>query len=160
MKHRTQLVPTANRHAAPNAFLRVSACLLAIFTSACTESVTDPSRLFAGTWRGSVTDTIAGTGSLELTIQPGQYPADLSGIWTATYGNAADSDGGTLSGKTSGNSASVFMVSSHPCPAGSPTTAARVYVGGLTSAGSHITGHYATFTCGMAAQEGTFDLTQ
>ena len=106
-----------------------------------------------GTWIGTETDTIAGTGNLQSTIS--QSGSTLSGTYSLSFPNPMFSNGGTVSGTVNGSTVSITATPSNPaiCPALDTAT--------LNAAANQITGTYAAVSgCNLTHQTGTFIATK
>jgi len=113
------------------------------------SSPTAPSTLsVAGTWNGSISDAIEGTGSAQLTIA--QTGTSLSGTYGVNYPNIGNTSG-TFTGSISGASMSATLTPSIPTVCTSAVTA--------TVNGNQITGTYAATNC-SASDSGSINLTK
>jgi hypothetical protein len=104
----------------------------------------------AGTWTGTIQDSLAGTGALLLTI--GQRDTQLSGSWQSTFPDPANNNGGNLSGTVGDASIALVLSASRPGACSFTVAANR-------DDDRHFTGTYASFNCGRA-QGGTLDVTR
>jgi hypothetical protein len=107
----------------------------------------------AGTWVGTETDAVAGTGSLQSTIS--QSGSTLSGTYALSFSNPIFSNGGTLTGTVNGSSVSMTATPSNPaiCPALDAAT--------VNATATQITGTYAAVSgCIFTHQTGTFIVTK
>lgn len=105
-----------------------------LFVSACGGGPSGPSTTsVAGTWTGTVNDSLAGVVSASMTLA--QSGATVSGTW-AVSGNS-----GSLAGSMSGSSLSAVLSPSNPltCP----------YSLTATNSGSRLIGTYAAFNCSI-----------
>jgi hypothetical protein len=76
-----------------------------------------------GSWVGTLTDRLHGTGSVRLLLEdrpfgPGQ--SFLTGAWSASFPQVDRSHGGRFAGTTAGSDVSLHLVSTSrlPCPPG------------------------------------------
>lgn len=111
--------------------------VVALLAGGC-SSPTGPSPLqIAGTWQGTVFDTLSGQGAVQVTFN--QSGADLTGTWATIY--PSGNNGGTLSGRLNGSALTATLMPSVPQCALSVTA---------TVSGNTITGTYAAINCGAA----------
>ena len=104
----------------------------------------------AGTWTGTIQDSVAGFGTLLLTIS--QTDTQLTGTWQSTFPNPTNNNGGTLSG-TVGDPAIALVLATSRSQACSLTVAATLD----EDNDNHFTGTYASFNCALA-QSGSLDV--
>ena len=132
------------------AVLAVGLILGLAMVAACdVDSPTSPSGSLAGTWTGTVIDSLVGTGTIRITIS--QSGSTISGTWASTFPDPADNNGGTASGTLSGSSLSATLTPSNPSSCPFNVTA--------TVSGNRMTGTYAVFTCTIAVT-GSLELTR
>src|SRR5947209_8350287 len=62
-----------------------------------------------GTWTGTITDNLAGVGSVLFTMT--QTGGQLTGTWQSTFADPTNNNGGTLSGTISGNAIALTLTS-------------------------------------------------
>ncbi|HUK34516.1 MAG TPA: hypothetical protein VLV86_11425 [Vicinamibacterales bacterium] len=62
---------------------------------------------FSGTWTGPVSVTFTSAATLQLVLT--QSGSQVTGTWTLTFANAAQNDGGTVSGTINGSSLSANL---------------------------------------------------
>jgi hypothetical protein len=91
----------------------------------------------AGTWKGTVSDSQLGTGTVTATIN--QSNAVVTGTWAATYTNAANNNNGSLSGTVDGSNVSILLKPSAVNSCGIQLSA--------TSDGKTMSGNYSTVQC-------------
>ena len=103
----------------------------------------------AGTYRGTVQDSVAGTGTIVTTIA--QNDESLTGTFQTTFSNPANNNSGSVSGRINGSSVSLVVTPSNPTSCPFNVTA---NVNGAT-----IQGTYAAFNCSRAVS-GTLSLTR
>jgi hypothetical protein len=106
-----------------------------------------------GTWVGTETDTVAGTGVLQSTVS--QSGSTLSGTYSLTFPNPIFSNSGTLTGTVNGSNVSMTATpgSAAICPALDTAT--------VNGAGTQITGTYVgVSTCNLTHQTGSFTVTK
>src|SRR5262249_56472808 len=90
--------------------------VLALALLRCTGGEAD----LTGTWTGTLIDSIAGTGTLRLTIT--QNTSQLTGTWQSTFADATNNGGGSLAGGVSEASTPLGLSAAQP-QAGSLTGA-------------------------------------
>lgn len=124
---------------------------LVLLSSACGGNDTSPtsSNSYTGTWVGTVSSPIAGTGTIRATMA--ESGPNLSGTWSATYPDISNNNSGTLTGSVTGVSISLVLRSS--VPASCPYTLTGV------RSGNTITGTFATFNC-TGSSSGPFSVTK
>lgn len=103
-----------------------------------------------GTWTGTIQNSVAGTGTLLLSIS--QSNIQLSGTWQTTYPDPNNNNGGTLSG-TVDEPAIALVLTTTKSRACSFTVAANL------EDDHHFTGTYASFNC-ATTEAGTLDVTR
>jgi hypothetical protein len=111
---------------------------VALHAMACGSSPSSPSSSsIAGTWTGSITDSLLGPGSVRITFNQSGGP--LTGTWSATFVNGAVTNGGSFSGSINGSNISAILTPNDPleCP----------YNLSATRNGNTITGTYAALNC-------------
>ncbi len=110
---------------------------------ACDQPVA-PSRVLAGDWTGTITDSAAGNGALSLTIT--QTGPGISGAWASTFGDTSFNRSGSLSGTITGSPIVLFLTPTIPiaCPTGSLTGTLSL---STTVQGNRLTGTYTVLTC-------------
>ena len=107
-------------------------------------------RDLTGTWAGTIQDSVAGFGTLLLTIS--QTDTQLTGTWQSTFPNPTNNNGGTLSG-TVGDPAIALVLATSRSQACSLTVAATRD----EDNDNHFTGTYASFNCALA-ESGSLDV--
>src|SRR5260370_37074163 len=85
--------------------------LLTLVVPGCGTSVNSTASV-AGTWVGTMTDSVLGTGKIYATIS--QSDSVLSGEWYSYYPNPINNFQGTLSGSVSGSSVAAMLTSNFP----------------------------------------------
>jgi hypothetical protein len=102
-----------------------------------------------GTYTGTVQDSRAGTGTIQITLA--QSDSSVTGTVQTTFANSQFNNSGTFTGTVSGSSVTITFSPSNPtsCP----------YNATLTVNGNQLTGTYATFNCTVAAS-GSITLTR
>jgi hypothetical protein len=117
-------------------FVAMSLCL-----SACDDQPAGPTGPdITGTWTGTLNDSLAGVGTVRLTII--QSGSRLSGTWASTFQDPTFSNSGTLTGTYSGTSATITLT-----PGGQGACPFRVTA---TPTATAITGTYAAVNCQIA----------
>jgi hypothetical protein len=139
---------------------RCAAWLLAALLPviACTRSSTPtgPSRTGprTGTWSGSITDSLNGTGTIRVVLE--DHSVDnvrslLTGTWTTSFTDAAKNAAGSLSGTAAGSSGTLSLVPTRPpeCsrPIAFPGAVGSYIVPALTVSANQMTGAYVLATC-------------
>jgi len=116
------------------------------------SSATAPMNL-AGSWVGSTSSNVAGTGTVDATIT--QSGPALSGVWSVRYTNPIYNNNGTLSGSLLNNTVSLTLSSSiaTPCPYSMTGTL------GTAAGRPTITGTFTTVNCAVP-QSGAFTLSR
>ena len=97
----------------------------------------------AGTWTGTMTDSVAGIGTLNLTIT--QTAAQLSGTWQSTFADPTNNSGGNLSGTVADSSTALVLAAAQ-----SQACSFTVAVKRDNADESHFTGTYVAFGCTRA----------
>ena len=134
--------------------------LVLLLNAACgSGTVTNPSSAtapmnLAGSWVGSTSSSVAGTGSIDATIA--QSGPALSGVWSVRYANPFYNNNGSVSGSLLNNTVSLSLSSNitTPCPYSMSGTLGTGMSGTLT-----ITGTFTTVNC-TPAQSGAFTLSR
>jgi hypothetical protein len=137
--------------------VRLSFCRSRWFVTACLLVVTAchkpspaapemPATLpLTGSWTGTIVDSVAGSGTVRLTIA--QSTLGVTGDWMTTFQDAGHNKVGELSG-TPINASIIFFLKPTP-PAslcGNATYDGTMNVTG-TFTSTHLTGHYVILTC-------------
>ena len=122
--------------------------VLALALLSCTGGESD----LTGTWTGTITDSVAGIGTLSLTIT--QTDSQLTGTWQSTFADSTDNNGGNLSGSVA--AASIALVLSAAQPQACSLTVA---VTRDNEAPDHFTGTYVAFNCARA-ESGSLEVTR
>jgi hypothetical protein len=110
--------------------------ILVVLLGGCVSGGSVPTPFnYGGTWSGSIQDSMAGAGTVALTMS--QSGGNLFGTWQATFSNGGN--GGTLAGVVNGNEVLVELYPSNPnfCP----------YAVVATRSGSGMNGTYAAYNC-------------
>jgi len=102
-----------------------------------------------GNYTGTLTDSIAGKGTLSFTLT--QNVVYLSGSWSDTFGNPAYNNAGTVYGVVTGASSLEF----YAVPS---NLAACPFIAIGTLSGGTISGSYAAINC-LSSDTGTFSVT-
>lgn len=128
--------------------------LAVLFLAGCSASggVSPDGFTYSGSWRGTIHDSLAGSGSLSASMS--QTGRDIVGTWSATFPDGTGgqfTNGGSLAGKIEGTSTLLQMYPSNPttCP----------FNAVVTRNGARISGDYAAFNC-IEAVTGTVSLTK
>ncbi len=124
--------------------LSIALCLVAagLAASSCGSTATSPSSTtanLAGTWTGTLTDGISGTGNLKMVMT--QSGISLTGTWEALYSVAAKNQTGSLTGTVSGSSVSLMLK-----PSSASTCQGKIIA---TASGSSFSGMYSAVNCSV-----------
>ena len=103
-----------------------------------------------GTWTGTIQDSVAGLGTLLLTIS--QTDTQLTGTWQSTFTAPTNNNGGTLSGTVGDPAIALVLATSRPQACSLTVAATRD-----EDNDNHFTGTYASFNCALA-QSGSLDV--
>jgi hypothetical protein len=110
-------------------------------SAACGSNPSSPSSTsIAGTWTGSINDSLVGAGSVRITFN--QSGSGLSGTWSTSFANGVLNNGGSLTGSMNGSNIAATLAPSNPLECPYNVTATRN--------GNTITGTYAAFNCTVA----------
>jgi hypothetical protein len=135
---------------------------------ACTRPSTptgpSPTGPRTGTWSGSITDSLNGTGTIRVVLQDlsvDNVRSLLTGTWTTTFADAAKNASGSLSGTATGSSGTLSLVPTRPpeCsrPIAFPGAVGSYIVPALNVSANQMTGAYVLATCDGSVA-GTLDL--
>lgn len=124
--------------------------LLALVLLGCSDD-TEPDPL-TGTWTGTLQDSLAGRGTLVLTIS--QTNRQLTGTWQRTFPDAQHNTGGTLSGTGPAQDLLITMVWSTTQPGACSFTVTAMLD---NNDEDHFTGTYTPFNCAQPAS-GSLDV--
>jgi len=129
--------------------------VVALAVLASCRSRTGPTDELAGPWTGSITDSVAGAGVMDVTIKR-TGPA-LSGSWSATFTVSGERRTGTFSGTLVGATVATVFGYEPPmvCVGGETLPSTMAFTGTLSANG--LSGPYVTLTC-SSARTGTIDL--
>ena len=107
----------------------------------------------AGTFRGTIQDSIAGTGTITVTLA--QDDSDLIGTYQTTFADPRNNSAGSVEGEVHGNAATLTAT-----PSVTPfvPTACPFNVTAIVN-GAQINGTYAAFNCTVAVS-GSLTLTR
>ena len=132
------------------------ACGVAVvaIVSGC-RSRTAPTDEIAGAWAGTIADSVAGAGVMDVTVKR-TGPA-LSGTWSATFSVSRERRSGTFSGTLLGSTVSMIFGYEPPmlCAGGEKLDSTMAFTGTLGADGW--SGPYVTLTCSIA-RTGTIEL--
>lgn len=120
--------------------------VLAVAVALCGCSGDEPT--LTGTWTGTITDNLAGVGSLLLTIA--QTGNQLTGTWHSTFADSTQNNGGALAGTVNGDTIALTLTAAQP-PACSFTVAAT------RNDDDHFSGTYAAANCARV-ENGSLDV--
>jgi len=111
-------------------------------TSSSPSAPTDP---LAGTWVGTLTDGVAGTGTMRMTLNS-PISGGVSGTWESTFSNAAANNGGQVSGGTASSATTLFFTprTAWSCPDGRSDSS---FAATLTLSGNRLTGSWTALIC-------------
>ena len=109
------------------------------------SSPSTPTDPLAGTWVGTFTDAVAGSGTLRMVLTS-PVSGGVSGTWESTFSNAAANNGGQVSGGTTSNGTALFFTPRAPwaCPDGRSDTSFAVT---LTLNANRLTGNWTALNC-------------
>jgi len=98
-----------------------------------------------GTWIGTFTDGVVGTGTLRMTLNS-PIPGGVSGTWESTFSNAAANNGGQVSGGTTPGGTALFFNprTAWGCPDGRSDTS---FAATLTLNANRLSGNWTALTC-------------
>jgi hypothetical protein len=99
----------------------------------------------AGDWAGTITDSVAGAGTIRLTI--GQRGPGLSGTWASTFADEAFNRSGSFSGTMVGSPFVLFLRPSLPIVCSPDVTLTGTLAMTTRVDGDRITGTYTIFNC-------------
>lgn len=127
--------------------LALFALLAATVLTACGTSGGSVSYNYGGSWAGTIQDSVAGTGSVTMSMT--QSGTDLAGTWQAVF--AAGTNGGTAVGVVNGSQVVLELYPSDvsACP----------YNVVATRNGDTLSGNYSAFNC-TATVTGTLSVTK
>jgi len=120
--------------------------VLALALLRCTGGEAD----LTGIWTGTLIDSIAGTGTLRLTIT--QNTSQLTGTWQSTFADPTNNGGGSLAGSVSEASTALVLSAAQP-----QACSLTVAVTRDSTDDGHFTGTYVTFNCARTGN-GTLDV--
>ena len=107
----------------------------------------------AGTFRGTIQDSIAGTGTIIVTLA--QDGSDLRGTYQTTFADPRNNGAGSVDGEVDGNA---VTLTASPSVTPFVPTACPFNVTAIVN-GDQISGTYAAFNCTVAVS-GTVNLTR
>jgi len=127
---------------------RVVAVTALLTMTACGNSPSSPSTPtdpLAGTWVGTFTDAVAGSGTLRMVLAS-PVSGGVSGTWESTFSNAAANNGGQVSGGTSSSGRTLFFTPRTPwsCPDGRSDSSFGATV---TLNANRLTGNWTALIC-------------
>ena len=127
---------------------RVVTLAVLLTAAACGGSSSSPSPLtdpLAGTWVGTFTDGVAGTGTLRMTLNS-PISGGVSGTWESTFSNAAANNGGQVSGGTTSSGTTLFLTprTAWGCPDGRSDSS---FAATLTLDANRLTGKWTALNC-------------
>jgi hypothetical protein len=136
-----------------------AAILIVLLTSApaCSSGPTTPSGEAAGTWVGTVSDSVAGSGAVTLVLS--QQAAGVSGTFSLTFTDASRNRAGAAAGTLAAAVMSLTLTPSSVVVCSPSVTLSGAIGATMTIAGGRMSGTYSSFTCGGAVG-GTMDLTR
>lgn len=116
-------------------------------TAACGGSSSSPSPTdpLTGTWVGTFTDGVAGTGTLRMTLNS-PISGGVSGTWESTFSSAAANNGGQVSGGTTSSGTTLFLTprTAWGCPDGRSDSS---FAATLTLNANRLTGKWTALNC-------------
>ena len=125
---------------------------LAVVLLGCSSDNATPP--LTGTWTGSLQDSLAGRGTLVLTIS--QTNRQLTGTWQSTFPDTRNNNSGTLSGTGPARDLLITMVWSTAQPGACSFTVTAMLD---PNDDDHFTGTYVPVTCGQP-ESGSLDVTR
>ena len=111
----------------------------------------------AGEWAGTITDSMAGAGTIRLTI--GQRGPGLSGTWASTFADGSFNRSGSFSGTMIGSPFVLFLRPSLPIVCSPDETLTGTLAMTTRVDGDRITGSYTIFNC-SGVITGTVEVTR
>lgn len=138
-------------------FLRiVVVVLVTVALGACEQdSVVSPTPALAGEWSGRITDSLAGEGTMRLTI--GQRGPGLSGTWASTFPDGSFNRSGSFSGTMVGSPFVLFLRPSLPIVCSPDVTLTGTLAMTTTVNGDKLIGSYTVLNC-SGVMTGTVDV--
>ena len=121
------------------ALLTMAAC------GGTSSSPSTPSDPLTGTWAGTFTDGVTGTGTMRMTLNS-PVSGGVSGTWESTFSNAAANNGGQVSGGTTSNGTALFFTPRTPwsCPDGRSDSS---FAATLTLNANRLAGNWTGLIC-------------
>ena len=139
----------AGRLGPGTAWRRCGASLVLVLALlSCTGGESD----LTGTWTGTITDSVAGIGTLSLTMT--QTATQLTGTWQSTFADPTNNNGGNLSGSVAAASIALVLAAAQP-----QACSLTVAVTRDNEPADHFTGTYVAFNCARA-QNGSLEVTR
>jgi hypothetical protein len=126
----------------------VGSLLLAVMVVSLGCSGDEPT--LTGTWTGTITDNLAGVGSLLLTMS--QTGNQVTGTWQSTFSDATNNNGGALSGTVNDASIALTLTAAQPQACSFTVAAIRD-----EDNDNHFTGTYAASNC-TRVENGTLNV--
>lgn len=125
---------------------------LALAFGLCHCSSDNNPKPLTGTWTGALQDSLAGRGTLVLTIS--QVNKQLSGTWQSTFPDARNNNGGMLSGTGVGQDLLITMVWTTTQPGACSFSVTAMLDGNDED---HVTGTYTPLNC-TQPESGSLDV--
>ena len=116
---------------------------------------TTPTPLLDGTWTGSIVHSLAGTGTMVLTMS--QVGVGVTGTWSADFAGDAYDRRGSAGGTVHGPQLALFLTPETPLNCGPGLGLSGTLALDGTVAGDRVTGTYVTLTCD-GAEDGSVDV--
>ena len=119
------------------------------------RSRTGPTDEIAGAWIGTIADSAAGAGAMDMTLK--RVGPALSGSWSATFTASGERRSGTINGTLVGSNVSMIFGYEPPmvCAGGERLESTMAFNGTLSAGG--VSGAYVTLTC-SSARTGTIEM--
>jgi hypothetical protein len=124
----------------------VGSLVLAVMVALLGCSGDEPA--LTGTWTGTITDNLAGVGSLLFTIS--QTGNQLTGTWQSTFPDSTNNGGGTLSGTINDSSIALTLAAAQP-------RACSFTVAATRDNDHHFSGTYVALNC-TRVENGTLEV--
>ena len=110
-----------------------------------TSSPAAPTDPIVGTWAGTFTDAVAGSGAMRMVLAS-PVSGGVSGTWELTFSNAGANTGGQVSGGASSGGMTLFFTPRAPwsCPDGRSDSS---FGATLTLNANRLTGNWTALIC-------------
>lgn len=123
----------------------LTALLTATACGGTASAPSPPTNSLAGTWVGTLSDGVAGPGTMRLSLTS-PISGGVSGTWESTFSNAAANNGGQVSGGTTPSATTLFFTPRTPwsCPDGRSDTS---FAATLTLNANRLAGSWTALIC-------------